>query len=128
MISIKKKFEFHAAHHLPSHQGKCKNLHGHGYVLEIEVAGGIQAGGSSEGMVVDFGDLKGIVSKRIIEKLDHSDLNNRWRVPTAENMVASIAAELLDEFSSLAAAGKHLALVSVTLWETSTSCAIWRPL
>jgi len=100
MISICKQFEFHAAHHLTCHEGLCKNLHGHAYILEIEITGEIQDLGPQTGMIMDFGNLKKIVHEHIIDKLDHSYLNETCPVyPTAENMVIWIAYRLQQIFS-----------------------------
>ena len=38
-MRIGKLFKFEAAHRLPNHPGKCKNLHGHSYKLEVVVNG-----------------------------------------------------------------------------------------
>lgn len=90
-ISVTKIFKFDAAHFLPEHSGKCADLHGHTYRLEVTVArkdGGLVAEGSSAGMVIDFGDLKAIVQREIIEKVDHKMLNDIFPFrTTAENMV-----------------------------------------
>ena len=82
-LSITKKFHFCYGHYLPNYDGKCKNIHGHNSVLEVEVSG-INAQ-EYEGMVVDFVKLKSIVSP-ILEKFDHTFLNNFMDVPTAENI------------------------------------------
>ena len=72
MITVIKQFTFDAAHRLPNHKGKCKQMHGHTYKLEIGVTGNIQP---ATGMVVDFGDLKKIIQKQVIDLLDHQLLN-----------------------------------------------------
>ncbi|WP_218032189.1 6-pyruvoyl trahydropterin synthase family protein [Dictyobacter kobayashii] len=71
---ITKEFAFEAAHHLPNHRGKCRRPHGHSYRLQISLRGPIlQAPGeSSDGMVMDFDDLKSIVNATIIENLSDS--------------------------------------------------------
>jgi len=120
MLLIRKQFEFHAAHHLPDHEGKCKQVHGHGYVLEVEITGPIQSEGSENGMIMDFGKLKEIVNETIIDALDHTDLNFTWKHPTAENMVQDMAHWLDITLPS------PISLTRLSLWETRTSCAIWR--
>ncbi len=121
MISIKKRFEFHSAHHLPYHTGLCKNLHGHMYMLDVEIAGPIQSEGPATGMIMDFGLLKKIIQEVVIDKCDHRLLDEVWENPTAENMIENIA-YLIGWALPI---GNRL--LSVTLWETPTSCAIWRP-
>jgi 6-pyruvoyltetrahydropterin/6-carboxytetrahydropterin synthase len=71
-ITVVKEFSFAASHFLPNHPGKCQNLHGHTYKLQVGVRGKVDP---ETGMVVDFGDLKEMVEGKIIEKLDHRHLN-----------------------------------------------------
>lgn len=121
-IRIGKIFEFDAAHELPYHQGKCKNLHGHRYRLLIEIEGTINKLKTSPeyGMVMDYGKLKEIVEEFIIDRMDHSYLNDLFPNPTAENMVVWIATVIGTQIP------KDLKLTKVVLWETSTSYAEWR--
>ena len=76
MITITKIFEFAAGHHLPHHKGLCKGQHGHNYFLYVEVGRDIIKDGPQTGMIMDFGVLKSIVKKEILDKLDHSYLND----------------------------------------------------
>ena len=118
MISITKKFEFEAAHMLPNHKGKCKNLHGHRYELEVTVRGPI----NSEGMVMDFSDLKEMVNELVIDRFDHSCLNDKITfIPTAENLVEYIRASLARQIER---AGRKLE--KIRLYETADSYAEWR--
>ena len=116
MITITKIFEFAAAHQLPHHKGLCKNIHGHTYILHVEVGGTIYSAGSSEGMIMDFGDLKRIVNEEIINKLDHSYLNDLFENPTAEMMVDWMSRVLKNK----------LELYRLRLYETPTSFAEWK--
>jgi 6-pyruvoyltetrahydropterin/6-carboxytetrahydropterin synthase len=120
MISICRRFEFHAAHHLPNHQGKCKNVHGHSYILEVEVTGGVQKAGHAKGMIIDFGSLKKIVSEKVIDLVDHKDLNLIWENPTAEVMVQEFSIILRNSLP------RYILLQRIRLWETSNSYAQWR--
>lgn len=81
---ITKTFYFESAHNLTSYHGKCEELHGHNYRLEISVTGQV----NEEGMVIDFKELKSIVKKKIISVLDHKYLNNIFDFsPTSENIL-----------------------------------------
>ena len=73
-LSITRKLEFDAGHRIPNHASKCRNLHGHRYVLECTVTGPLisQAGDSSEGMIVDFGVLKEVMNNTIVNVWDHA--------------------------------------------------------
>ena len=63
------KIEFDAAHRVIGHSGKCVNLHGHRYVLEVTAQADEL---DSLGMVVDFGTLKGEIKKWIDAHFDHN--------------------------------------------------------
>jgi len=124
MYVITKKFRFEASHRLPNHQGACKNLHGHSYVLEVSIASNdLWEDGEEEGMIMDFGFLKEVVNKVAVDKYDHSYLNDYFRNPTAELMVKKIFDDIQAEFSSR---GKILFNVyKVRLYETVNSWAEW---
>ena len=75
-VEITRRLEFDAGHRIPSHKSKCRNLHGHRYVLEVTAFGTIQPerGQSDDGMVVDFSDLKQIMNDAVVEPWDHAFL------------------------------------------------------
>lgn len=102
------------------HQGKCRNLHGHTYRLEVEVQGPIiapQANVSDGGMVRDFGEISDIVKPMIEMYFDHKHLNDSLQMtqPTAELMAAWIFQWI---------ASYNIPVIEVRLWETPTSWVI----
>ena len=101
-------FSFEAAHRLPWHSGRCRNLHGHSYRLDVTVGGPLD----QYGVVIDFDELKNVVHAAVIDRWDHSDLNEVMENPTAE-LLAHRAWELLTE------AG--LPVCALRLWETGDS-------
>lgn len=119
-ITITRRFSFDSAHYLPGHEGKCQNLHGHTYVLEVTVGReSLIEGGSSEGMVIDFSDLKSIVNKLVVDPLDHQCLNELLPYrPTAENMVNHFF-DVLEPVLK----GFDVDLIRLRLWESSDSYA-----
>jgi 6-pyruvoyltetrahydropterin/6-carboxytetrahydropterin synthase len=119
---ICRRFKFDAAHKLPDHQGKCQRLHGHTWHIDIGLQGPIQETGSAKGMVLDFGNLKKIVEKEIIEKFDHHYLNEVISfVPTAENLAMFISDTLNDAFVNSSAEVSF-----VRVWETEDAYAEYR--
>ena len=72
-MRVCKQFSFDASHQLVGHFGKCANLHGHTYKVEVSLTGHIHESGSSEGMVVDFYHVKKYAGE-IIDRLDHAFL------------------------------------------------------
>ncbi len=77
-IRVTKEFRFEAAHALKGYDGPCKNVHGHSYELSVTVIGTPIADRQSTklGMVMDFGDLKKIIKKQIVDPFDHALLLN----------------------------------------------------
>ena len=92
-MRIGKRFTFDAAHFLPNYDGKCRHLHGHTYVVDVEVEGAID---SNSGMVLDLVDLTGLLDKyKTI--LDHQLLNDVFgELPTVENITQWLAVTLRD--------------------------------
>jgi 6-pyruvoyltetrahydropterin/6-carboxytetrahydropterin synthase len=68
-------------------------------------------------MVVDFDELAAIVRPSVVERLDHSSLNDLLTNPTAEEIALWIWDELAPRLEGLA---------EVVLWETRTACAVVR--
>ncbi|KRQ87885.1 6-carboxy-5,6,7,8-tetrahydropterin synthase [Caloramator mitchellensis] len=116
MILIK-EFEFDAAHNLIHYHGKCERLHGHTYKLVIKLEGTPD----KEGMIYDFVELKRVVKARIIDKFDHSYLNDIIEQPTAENIAMYVFNELKDVLKR-----ENCKLYEVEVWETKTSGVVYR--
>ncbi|SCZ01214.1 6-carboxytetrahydropterin synthase QueD [Alkaliphilus peptidifermentans] len=113
LIDVTKIFTFDSAHKLDDYDGDCKYLHGHTYRMEITIRGRIDY----RGMVMDFNDLKELVKKEILLKLDHRYLNDVFDFnPTCENMLVWIF-ERLDESLK----GEDYFIQKIVLWETPTS-------
>lgn len=99
--------EFDAAHSLPGYQGKCVNLHGHTYKVEVVVEGTV----GKNGFVMDFYDLKRVLALALTE-LDHRCLNDLLQNPTAELIAEHICRHLKKELEAT-----EIRLVSLKLWE-----------
>jgi 6-pyruvoyltetrahydropterin/6-carboxytetrahydropterin synthase len=108
--TVTRTFTFEAAHQLPWHTGACRELHGHGYRLEVTVAGPL----TDDGIVVDFADVRDTVEREVISRYDHRYLNDVLDNPTAE-LIAQ------DAWKVLEAAGLNLA--KLRLWETA-DCSV----
>ncbi len=132
LIRITSRAHFSAAHRLRAEGrdeawnretfGKCNNPfgHGHTYELEVTVEGPIAP---DSGWVMDFGDLKRIVSDKIVRKCDCKNLNTDVPFlsginPTAENLAVQIWEELENEIPGAR-------LVRVVLHETERNKAIY---
>ena len=87
MFELEKSFKFEAAHSLSHHDGKCKGLHGHSYILKVKVSSeSLVTSGPKTNMVLDFDDLSKLVKPMLTKYLDHHFLNETLNSdsPTAE--------------------------------------------
>jgi 6-pyruvoyl tetrahydropterin synthase/QueD family protein len=111
--SITKKLVFDSAHYITDHEGKCKNLHGGRYDIEIKVKGRIDP---MTGFVIDYSLIKNITKNLIINKFDHKTLNLTcpelaWRSST-EFLSVFIWEELIEFLPNLK---------KIKIYETETS-------
>ena len=135
-MKISKIFTFDASHMLDGHDGKCQNLHGHTYQLEVTVASILINEGAKAGMVMDFADLKTSVKQTILEPFDHAFLyhgNNEresqiaallegWQMKTLRLNQRTTAEYLaIEMYRRLRAVG--VPVCRIKLWETPTSYA-----
>jgi 6-pyruvoyltetrahydropterin/6-carboxytetrahydropterin synthase len=95
--------------------------HGHNYVIHVSVRGMIDP---DTGMVIDLKKLKGIIHDRVIEHVDHRNLNEdvdflRGVIPTAENLVRAF-------WRQLAPAIDQGVLYEITLQETEKNSVVYR--
>jgi 6-pyruvoyltetrahydropterin/6-carboxytetrahydropterin synthase len=108
-VSVSRRESFNAAHQLfdPALSddenrrlfGKCVNLHGHNYVLDVVVAGEID---DATGYVWDLKQLSDVMRRQIIEEVDHRNLNTdvpwlKGCIPTAENLALAFWERLQPE-------------------------------
>ena len=140
-IRVTKVFNFEMAHALWNYDGPCKNIHGHSYKLFVTLIGEPidELSHSKFGMVLDFKDLKTLITGQIIDHLDHalvlfreaegeslSAVRNMYEKvhifdfqPTCENLVQYIAVKIQSVLPA------DLQLHAVKLYETATSYAEW---
>ena len=107
-------FPFCSSHVLPRHPGRCKNLHGHNYLLQVQVVGRTDP---VSGMVMDFDEIQVRVKEHVLNTLDHHHLNDVMENPTAENILRWCWQKLH---------GKLVGLDELILFETPDCCAIYR--
>ena len=141
-IRITKQFTFETAHALYGYDGKCRNIHGHSYKLDVTVIGEpiTDMDNVKCGMVIDFGDLKHIVKSQVVDKMDHAIILNKETPhielaqtlkssghdvilvdyqPTSENMVIDFANSIQSKLDP------KIKLHSLKLRETGTAFAEW---
>ena len=141
-IRITKQFSFETGHALYGYDGKCKNVHGHSYRLDVTVIGSPITDSSNVkyGIVIDFSDLKKISKEEIVDVFDHATVFNKNTPhvdlarelksrghnvllvdyqPTSEMMVIDFAEKIKSRLP------KNIKLHSLKLQETATSFAEW---
>jgi 6-pyruvoyltetrahydropterin/6-carboxytetrahydropterin synthase len=111
---VVKQFTFDSAHYLPGYDGKCKNMHGHTWRVEV----GIKGKKLKNGILFDFSQLK-ILLEEICLKFDHQVLNDledfQGLEPTAENIGTVIFEQLQQRFTA------DIELGFVRIFETSNN-------
>lgn len=119
--------EFSAGHALPGYPGKCENMHGHNFAVELSVEG--DKPDPVTGMLVDFSFLKKNLAA-ILAGLDHRILNElpafAGQSPSSENIARHIGREMLAVLTKtgIACDGK-VRLASVSVSEKGAQTAIW---
>jgi 6-pyruvoyltetrahydropterin/6-carboxytetrahydropterin synthase len=118
MYEIKIIGEFSSAHKLKSYKGKCENIHGHNWKVELIVTGEIL---NSIGLLVDFQILKRKLNI-VLKSLDHKNLNLipffRDKNPSSENIAFFIYKKMEQILR-----GYPLKVKKVTVWENEKQCA-----
>jgi 6-pyruvoyltetrahydropterin/6-carboxytetrahydropterin synthase len=131
-FQVTKVIEFSYGHRLLNHAGKCRYLHGHNGMVEVDVE---SRGVDEMGMVIDFGNINESVKTWIDGNLDHRMLLCRAD-PIVETLrEAGETIYLMDENPTAeniakliwhAAQERGVAVSEVRVWETSTSRASYR--
>jgi 6-pyruvoyltetrahydropterin/6-carboxytetrahydropterin synthase len=113
---------FSSAHQLRGYKGKCENLHGHNYKIEIYARGSEL---DNIGLLVDFGELKDAADE-VVQYLDHRNINelepfDEELNPSAENL----ARYILERVSSRVG-DDRVRVYKVRCFETPTSVATYQ--
>ncbi len=126
MFEVTVEQTFAAGHALREYKGKCENVHGHNYKVQITVEGERL---NRIGLLVDFVELKRVV-REIVDRLDHQFINDLEPFtvinPSAENMAKYFYDEVSKKMDGTN--GETATRISqIKIWETDTSIAVYRP-
>ena len=140
-MKVTKEVTFDSAHMLSNYSGKCHNLHGHTYKLQVTVEGPVVTEGNEEGMVTDFNNLKRVIDS-VTERFDHAIIFSddplrgeaenallEWARTYDMNYIILPAAKSTSEYIALyikaqiESAYSPTKRISVKVWETPTSFA-----
>lgn len=113
-VTIKKSFS--AAHLLKEIGGKCEELHGHNFLVEVSVAAESL---NSEDILIDFRLVKGWTDE-VLEQLDHKYLNELEYFKNSNPSSEQIARFLYDRIGEKSRQA-NVALSRVTVWESENS-------
>jgi len=114
---------FAAGHALRNYKGKCENVHGHNYRVQITVEG---AELDSNGLLIDFIELKRLTME-VIDYLDHRFINDLPPFDVINPSAENLAKYFYDRVSAGMSAGGPAQIAEVRIWETDTSVAAYRP-
>ena len=138
MYSLKTTVSFDSAHFLKNHDGKCANLHGHRWKVEVQVSSpALQKDSPKSGMIMDFGDLKKIL-KDLADSFDHTLIyeKNTLQPKTIEALKEENfsltevefrpTAENFAEYFYHVLKQKAVPVSEVTVYETPNNCACYK--
>ncbi len=111
---------FAAAHQLRGYKGKCEQVHGHNWKVQVHV---IAERLNDIDIAMDFHNLKNILNE-VIEPLDHSFLNDIFpfteKNPSSENM-----AKWIYDFLNKKLSDEQVQVSAVTVWESDSASATY---
>ena len=123
MFEVSVEQTFAAGHALRNYKGKCENVHGHNFKVQVVIEGERL---DQTGLLVDFIDVRDLM-QAVIAKLDHQFLNEvppfTELNPSAENMAEYFYAEMTEALK----APVPIRIREVKVWETDIQSATYRP-
>jgi len=118
MYEVKIEDHFSGAHRLRNYHGKCEDLHGHNWKVEVLVySNSLDEGG----MVLDFKTLK-TSTRQVLEMLDHKYLNELPDFLETNPSSENISRYIFDRLKPLLK-GQNGTLKKITVWESENACA-----
>ena len=113
---------FSSAHQLRGYKGKCENLHGHNYKIEIYARGREL---DNIGLLVDFGELK-TAADEVVQYLDHRNINELPPFDVELNPSAENLARYILERVAASVGDERVKVYKVRCFETPTSVATYQ--
>jgi 6-pyruvoyltetrahydropterin/6-carboxytetrahydropterin synthase len=123
MYEVTVEETFAAGHALRNYQGKCENLHGHNYRIQVTLQG---AELDSIGLLVDFVQVKKLL-QTVVDRLDHQFLNDLAPFDKLNPSAENIARYFYDEIRAGLNHGGRVTLRQIKIWETDTTSATYCP-
>jgi 6-pyruvoyltetrahydropterin/6-carboxytetrahydropterin synthase len=123
MFEVSIEHTFAAGHALRHYKGKCENVHGHNYRVQVLVRG---AKLDHAGLLADFVELKRLL-REISEPLDHVFLNDIEPFTTLNPSAENIAWYICDKMQKGMTQSNPVEVAEVKVWETDKQFATFRP-
>ncbi|HLK05008.1 MAG TPA: 6-carboxytetrahydropterin synthase QueD [Candidatus Acidoferrum sp.] len=124
MYRVSVEETFSSGHALRGYKGKCENVHGHNYRVQVSIEGPQLDG---IGLLVDFTHVKQAL-RGIIKEIDHQFLNDlepfKTVNPSAENMAKYFYEQMTARLKEMP---QGVRLIEAVIWETDTANAVYRP-
>jgi 6-pyruvoyltetrahydropterin/6-carboxytetrahydropterin synthase len=124
MFEVSVEHTFAAGHALRHYKGKCENVHGHNYRVQVIVRG--EKINPVTGMLADFVELKRLL-REISEPLDHVFLNDTEPFTRIEPSAENIAVYICEKMQAGLAGEAPVEVAEVKVWETDIQSATYRP-
>jgi 6-pyruvoyltetrahydropterin/6-carboxytetrahydropterin synthase len=121
MFEVSVEESFAAGHALRGYKGKCENVHGHNYRVQLTVQGDQL---DKIGLLLDFGEVKRLV-RAVVARLDHQFINDLAPFDILNPSAENLAKYFYDEISANMPASARLSQVKI--WETDITSATYRP-
>ena len=118
MFELKILSQFAAAHQLKEFGGKCENLHGHNWKVEVYVTGNKL---EKNGLLMDFRLIKK-ATEEVLDGLDHQFLNDLEVFSTINPSSENIARYIFESLA-LKLDNEQVRISKITAWESDTACA-----
>ncbi|HEX8474939.1 MAG TPA: 6-carboxytetrahydropterin synthase QueD [Pyrinomonadaceae bacterium] len=122
MFEVMIERNFSSAHQLRGYKGKCENLHGHNYKIEIFARGREL---DNIGLLVDFGELK-TAADEVVQYLDHRNINDLPPFDVELNPSAENLARYILERVAARVGDQRVSVYKVRCYETPTSVATYQ--
>lgn len=140
-MKVTKEITFDSAHMLSNYEGKCNNLHGHTYKLQVTVDKEVDL---MSYMTIDFNDLKKVIEETVMDNFDHallfsssecrdkdeeelltwaSTFNKKYFILNGKTTCESMAPQIKGMIEKNLLMKGTEAEVHIKLWETPTSFA-----
>lgn len=121
MYELMVESTFSSAHQLRGYKGKCENIHGHNWRVQVYVVSNRL---NEIGLAIDFHELKKMTND-ILNQLDHKELNKVFPFTEINPSSENIAKWIFDCIKKKLSVYDNVNISAVTVWESDTASATY---